>query len=72
MVYSEMAVSRERVLPSEKLLFTVDQACAALCMGRTRFYEEVREKRLRVVKSGKRTLVTREEIHSYVSRLRGD
>ncbi len=54
----------------EKLLLTVEETCGALAMGRTRFYEEVKAKRLVVVRSGKRTLVRADEARRYAAELK--
>ncbi|MGC2659006.1 MAG: hypothetical protein WA324_13690, partial [Bryobacteraceae bacterium] len=44
-----MSVSDEAPKP---ILVTVPQACAAISIGRTRFYELVSERRIRLVKIG--------------------
>lgn len=40
-----------------KLAYTVQEAMAAIGLGRTRFYKEVKLGRLKTVKAGRRTLV---------------
>lgn len=45
----------------EVLAFTVNEFCDAHAIGRTRFYREVRAGRLRTLKAGRRTLVSRED-----------
>lgn len=40
-----------------KIAYTVPEAMAAIGLGRTRFYEEIKLGRLKTVKAGRRTLV---------------
>jgi excisionase family DNA binding protein len=47
---------------------TVDEACRSLGLGRTRFYQEVKANRLRVIKSGRRTVVPVAELHAWIDR----
>ena len=47
----------------------VDEFCATMGIGRTKFYGEVREGRIRVVKAGSRTLVPATEVQAWLSRL---
>lgn len=51
-----------------RVALTVDEACQALGLGRTRFYQEVRANRLRVIKSGRRTVVPVAELHAWIDR----
>ena len=41
----------------DKRAFSIDQFCSRYGVGRTTAYEEIKAKRLQVVKAGKRTLV---------------
>ena len=48
---------------------TVDDFCSSLSIGRTTFYKLVREKRIRLVKLGRRSLVPRTERDRLLSEL---
>jgi len=51
----------------EKICFNVREACAALSIGRSTFYEMVRAGRLNPIKLGKKTLIAREELVRFVA-----
>ena len=61
-----LCMSKDFVL---KLLFTVSEACNALGLGRSKFYDEVRCGRLNALKNGKRTYVHIAELSRYVAAL---
>ncbi len=42
---------------TEKLAYSVHEACTAIGIGRTRLYEEIKSGRIIVRKIGKRTLI---------------
>jgi excisionase family DNA binding protein len=48
---------------------TVAEFCAALSIGRTTFYEQVRAGRIRVLKVGTRTLVPTSEVDAFLQKL---
>jgi excisionase family DNA binding protein len=50
----------------DKLVLTVQEACALASIGRTKLYEEVRAGRLAVRKRGSRTLINRTELDRYL------
>lgn len=52
-----------------KLLYTVDEALELLSLGRTKFYQEVKDGRIRLAKAGGKALVARSELEAYVTRL---
>lgn len=52
-----------------KPLYTTEDAWTMLSLGKTKFYELVGEGRIRVLKEGRKTLVTAEEIDRYVASL---
>lgn len=54
------------------LLYTVPEALAMLRMGRTTFYAEVNARRLQIIKRGRSTLVTADDIAAYVNLLRSE
>jgi excisionase family DNA binding protein len=47
----------------------VNTTCRLLSIGRTALYEEIREGRIKALKRGRRTLITREEILRYAESL---
>ena len=50
----------------EPLTITVNDACKALGLGRTKIYELIGEGKLRTIKIGRRTLITTESIRRLV------
>jgi excisionase family DNA binding protein len=57
------------IMSVEKRAFSVDEFCARYGVGRTTAYEEIKAKRLQVVKAGKRTLVTADAAESWLKNL---
>lgn len=53
-----------------QLAYSVSEACKALGISRSHLYEQVRRKRLRIVKIGSRTLVPASEIERLLSESR--
>ena len=43
---------------TDKLAYSVAEACSVLGLGRTRLYEEIKSGRIPVKKIGKRTLIS--------------
>jgi hypothetical protein len=54
-----------------KLAYSVPEFLAAVSIGRTQFYEELKAGRLRAVKVGKRTLVPITEAERWLATLAG-
>lgn len=49
------------------LLYSIHDACAALGMGRTWLYEQIKSGRIRTVKLGTRTMVPVQELERFIS-----
>lgn len=55
-----------------KLLFRIDEACAALGIGRTKLYEEQNAGRLILTRVAGRTLVHWRDLHAYADARRAE
>lgn len=52
-----------------KLLHSIDETLEALSIGRTKFYELVADGSLKLIKIGRRSLVSHDELMRYVASL---
>ncbi|OIJ69676.1 helix-turn-helix domain-containing protein [Streptomyces mangrovisoli] len=58
--------------PAERLLYRPEEAAAALGIGRSQVYEEIRLGRLQTVRIGRRRLVPPDYIERYVELLKSE
>lgn len=55
-----------------KAAYSIAEFCGLVSLGRSRVFEEIREKRLRIVKVGRRTLIPALEVTAWLERLAGE
>lgn len=49
-----------------KLAFSIPEFCAAVGIGRSRAYEEIKAGRLRILKCGRRTLIAQDAVSAWL------
>ncbi len=54
---------------AEKRAFNIEEFCHRYGVGRTTFYEEIKSGRLRMVKVGKRSLITADAAEAWLKNL---
>jgi len=52
-----------------KAAYSIAEFCSLVSLGRSRVFEEIREKRLHIVKVGRRTLIPAVEVSAWLERL---
>jgi excisionase family DNA binding protein len=63
------AIFFKREQPMQPVTLTINDACAAIGIGRTLAYELIKSGDLRTIKIGKRRLVTTQSIREFVAQL---
>jgi len=53
--------------PAPKLAYSVDQACQAIAISRSKLYELIADGRIRALKIGARTLIPAESLHALIA-----
>jgi len=53
----------------QRVALSIPEFCAAVGIGRSRVYEEIKEGRLRVLKCGRRTLIAKDAVQQWLDRL---
>jgi excisionase family DNA binding protein len=53
----------------QKAAYSIAEFCELVSLGRSRVFEEIRDKRLRIVKVGRRTLIPALEVTAWLERL---
>jgi excisionase family DNA binding protein len=56
-------------MTTNPLLLSIPEAAAACALGKSKFYELIAAGEIRVLKIGRRTLVSRRELETFVERL---
>lgn len=59
-------------IPPAKVAYSIAEFCELVSLGRSRVFEEIREKRLHIVKVGRRTLIPALEVTAWLERLAGE
>ncbi len=49
------------------IAYRIEEAAKALCLGRTTLYRLIREGKLKVIKVGKRTLISASELEAFLA-----
>lgn len=57
--------------PQEKVLYSISEVIEMAGIGRTRLYQELNSGRLKALKIGKRTCVTRANLEAWLLKLEG-
>lgn len=56
-------------IPKEKALYSIPEIIEMAGIGRTRLYQELNSGKLKAVKIGKRTCVTKPDLETWLSKL---
>lgn len=59
----------DKTNPKPRKVYTIDQVCEIAQIGRTRLYQEIRDRRLKTKKLGARTLILESELDRWLESL---
>jgi excisionase family DNA binding protein len=66
-----MKKENNMTIPKEKALYSIPEIIEMIGIGRTRLYQELNSGKLKAVKIGKRTCVTKASLEAWLSKLEG-
>jgi len=61
--------ARQRAASIQQRAMSVDEFCQRYGIGRTRAYEEIKQRALRGLKVGRRTIITEDDAEAWLKRL---
>lgn len=59
----------QQLMKENTMLLTIPEACAAIRIGRTKFYQLLNSGEIKAVKIGKKTLIPIKELENFINKL---